>query len=102
MNDSAAHIVIRELKTEDFNEWLEPAIGYKEFYNTPTTHDEFLSTWERILARRDVFALVAVMEGKVVGIAHYLFHATVWQSDSCYLQDLFTRDGARGNGSRGS
>lgn len=34
----------------------------------------------------------------MVGIAHYLFHATTWSGEICYLQDLFTAPGARGLG----
>jgi GNAT superfamily N-acetyltransferase len=33
-----------------------------------------------------------------VGIAHYLFHATAWSADYCYLQDLFVDETTRGKG----
>ena len=29
---------------------------------------------------------------------HYLFHTTVWEPRSCYLQDLYTSEESRGNG----
>lgn len=39
------------------------------------------------------------MQGKLVGIAHYLFHRTFWTAgDYCYLQDLFVAEETRGKG----
>jgi GNAT superfamily N-acetyltransferase len=45
-----------------------------------------------------VHGLGARLDGTMVGIAHYLFHAQTWSADSCYLQDLFTAEDARGRG----
>jgi GNAT superfamily N-acetyltransferase len=43
--------------------------------------------------------LVAESDGKVVGLAHYLFHrSTIQLEPSCYLQDLYTHESARGAG----
>jgi ribosomal protein S18 acetylase RimI-like enzyme len=42
--------------------------------------------------------LGAWSDGKLVGIAHCLFHPTFWMGDSCYLQDLFVEETARGQG----
>ena len=44
----------------------------------------------------DVCASVGL--GKLVGIAHYLFHTTIWAPATCYLQDLFVDSSARGQG----
>jgi len=42
---------------------------------------------------------VAEDEGRIVGIAHYLFHrSTTRLHDVCYLQDLFTSQEYRGRG----
>ena len=44
-------------------------------------------------------ALVAELDGRVVGLTHYLFHrSTTMVADICYLQDLFTAPEARGHG----
>ncbi len=44
-------------------------------------------------------ALVAEIEGHVVGLCHYLFHrSTTRLHDVCYLQDLFTEETCRGRG----
>jgi GNAT superfamily N-acetyltransferase len=46
-----------------------------------------------------MFALGAFDGETLVGITHYLFHRTCWSIErTCYLQDLFTAETARGKG----
>ncbi len=45
-----------------------------------------------------VHGLGASLDGQLVGIAHYLFHGSVWADTSCYLQDLFTDPKVRRSG----
>ena len=58
------------------------------------------ATWERFFSREEpVHALVAEQTGRVIGIAHYLFHrSTMRPTDVCYLHDSFTAEEARGRG----
>jgi GNAT superfamily N-acetyltransferase len=47
----------------------------------------------------DVFGFVAEIDGRVVGLAHYLFHASGWNpAPNCYLEDLYADPEARGSG----
>ena len=91
-------IRIQELKPDDRAAWEVLARGYKDFYNTPTSDAEYDTAWKRLLARDGVYGLAAWADGKLVGIAHYLFHTSVWATTNCYLQDLFTLHAARGQG----
>jgi GNAT superfamily N-acetyltransferase len=89
---------IQPLKPEDRAAWEVLARGYKEFYNTPTTDAQYGAAWQRLLAHEGVHGLAAWVDGRLVGIAHYLFHTSVWATSNCYLQDLFTLHAARGKG----
>jgi GNAT superfamily N-acetyltransferase len=91
-------VQIQELKADDRAAWEVLARGYKDFYNTPTTDAEYDVAWSRLLACDGVHGLAAWADGRLVGIAHYLFHTSVWATTNCYLQDLFTLHAARGKG----
>ena len=91
-------IRIQALTAEDRAAWELLARGYKDFYNTPTTDAEYTTAWNRLLAHDGVHGLAAWVDGRLVGIAHYLFHTSTWAASNCYLQDLFTLHAARGKG----
>ena len=97
--------VIRPLTMADRAAWEVHARGYKTFYQTDTTADEFEATWQRLMlgsaAHDAVFGLGAEVNGELLGFAHYFFHNSLWAagtSAACYLQDLFTAPQARGQG----
>jgi len=91
-------VKIAPLKPEDRAGWEPLARGYKEFYKTPTTDAEYEAAWQRLMAREEVYGFAAFVDGKLVGVAHYLFHTSTWAESVCYLQDLFTAHAARGKG----
>jgi GNAT superfamily N-acetyltransferase len=78
--------------------WQPLAEGYKAFYRTPTTMSEYDLAWARIVAAEQVHGLGAVRDGRLVGIAHFLYHASTWADRVCYLQDLYTKESVRGQG----
>ncbi|MBU3748630.1 MAG: GNAT family N-acetyltransferase [Burkholderiaceae bacterium] len=78
--------------------WQPLAEGYKAFYRTPTTMPEYDLAWARILAAQQVHGLGAFQDGQLVGVAHFLYHASTWTERVCYLQDLYTHESARGRG----
>jgi GNAT superfamily N-acetyltransferase len=89
---------VEPLREADRAAWEPLARGYKEFYETPTSDEEFDLAWRRVVSGDGVHGLAAKEGGKVLGIAHYLFHASAWAPKVCYLQDLFTAPPARGRG----
>lgn len=91
-------IAIAPLQPEDRADWEALARGYKAFYETEHPDARYEETWRSLLAAEHVHGLAARLEGRIVGIAHYLFHAQTWSADVCYLQDLFTAPDARGHG----
>ncbi len=91
-------LAIAALAPPDRAAWEPLARAYKHFYRTPTTDAEYDAAWDRIVRREIVFGLGAKEDGELLGIAHYLFHASAWHERVCYLQDLFVVPHARGKG----
>ena len=91
-------IEIVPLADSDRAVWQVLATGYNDFYETVWPPDIYDRVWRRLQAGEGAHALGARLDGRLVGIAHYLFHTSVWRDDVCYLQDLFTDETARGQG----
>lgn len=95
---------IRPVCRADYDGWRPLWDGYNAFYGrsgaTALPEEVTRTTWERFLdAAEPVHALIAELEGRVVGLAHYLYHrSTTRLHDVCYLQDLFTLPERRGLG----
>jgi GNAT superfamily N-acetyltransferase len=92
------------LTAADFEQWLTLWDGYNAFYGragaTGLPEEITLATWRRFFDPYEpVHALVAESGGRLLGLAHYLFHrSTTMLHGTCYLQDLFTSQEARGRG----
>jgi len=91
-------IDISRLGSDDRAGWEILARGYKTFYETVESDAAFEGTWRRILDGDVVHGIGARIDGTLVGIAHYLFHDTLWTGETCYLQDLFVDEATRGRG----
>ena len=95
---------IRPASPLDYDQWLLLWSGYNAFYgrsgSTALPQETTQTTWARFFdACEPVYALVAETNGRLVGLAHYLFHrSTISIAPTCYLQDLFTAETARGKG----
>jgi GNAT superfamily N-acetyltransferase len=89
---------IDTLQAQDRAEWGQLALGYKRFYETEIPESEYDTAFARLIEGRDVHAGVARRDGRMVGLVHYLFHASTWASGVCYLQDLFVDPAVRGQG----
>ena len=91
-------IAVAPLREEDRAAWEPLARGYKAFYRTELPDARYDETWRQLIAGDRVHGLAAWLDGRMAGIAHYLFHPQTWSADTCYLQDLFTAEGVRGRG----
>ena len=95
---------VRPVRQDEFDAWLPLWDGYNAFYDRhgPTALPDQITrtTWARFFdAYEPMHALVAERDGKLIGLVHYLFHrSTTLLGPTCYLQDLFTAESARGQG----
>lgn len=93
-----AGLRVRPLAPADRAAWEPLARAYKAFYRTEVSDAECDAAWARLMRRDPVCGLAADLDGHLVGIAHYLFHASTWADRACYLQDLYVDEAARGRG----
>jgi len=97
-------LTIRPVTRQDYEKWLPLWDGYNTFYGrsgpTALAPEITRMTWQRFFdAYEPVHALVAAKDGQLLGLTHYLYHrSTTAIEPSCYLQDLFTAEAARGQG----
>lgn len=94
-------VEIRPLQAADLAGWQGLWAGYLDFYGTNVSDDVYASTFARLLGcdDHDFNALVAVHDGTLVGLTHYLFHRHCWRIENvCYLQDLYVSPTVRGTG----
>jgi GNAT superfamily N-acetyltransferase len=97
-------ILIRPAVEGDFVAWLPLWDSYNSFYGrsgaTALPGDITRATWSRFLdVNEPMHALVAEDSSGLLGLAHFLFHRSTTQlGPSCYLQDLYTVEAARGRG----
>ena len=97
-------ITIRAVAQADFSDWKVLWDGYNAFYGrqgeTALPDAVTQTTWSRFFdAYEPMHALVAESNGSILGLVHFLYHrTTIHIGPTCYLQDLFTLEAARGKG----
>ena len=97
-------IEIRSVRTEDYPAWSVLWDGYNAFYGrsgeTALPQEVTQMTWTRFFDEYEpMHALVAERSGELLGLVHFIYHrSTILIAPTCYLQDLFTSDAARGQG----
>lgn len=100
----ARTVTARLIEQADYEAWRPLWDGYNAFYGRqgatalPTHITQ--STWNRFFEPAEpMFALVAEVEARVVGIVHCLLHRSTTRIEPvCYLSDLFTEPAMRGRG----
>jgi GNAT superfamily N-acetyltransferase len=95
-------VVVRSLHQDDESEWRRLWTAYLTFYETVLPEEVYATTFARLTGTRaegEYRGLLATIDGKPVGLAHYLFHRSCWTINSiCYLQDLFADPEVRSAG----
>ncbi|MFO1163260.1 MAG: GNAT family N-acetyltransferase [Reyranellaceae bacterium] len=86
------------LRETDRPGWQPLAIGYNAFYRRVLPAASYDQVWRRLMKGEEIHGLAARLDGRLIGIAHYLFHAGVWFPKVCYLADLFVDEAVRGQG----
>ena len=100
----ADSLTVRHARPDDYEAWLPLWLGYNAFYGRegPTAPTEAITrlTWSRFFdALEPMECLVAELDGRLVGLAHLIFHRnTSLAGSTCYLQDLFVDPEVRGTG----
>jgi GNAT superfamily N-acetyltransferase len=91
---------IRIATESDFVQWLPLWQGYQLFYKTEISDETTKTTWSRFHdAAEPVSCAVAEVDGRLVGLVHYIAHRSCWTvGDYVYLQDLFVDPASRGQG----
>ncbi len=95
---------VRPLAPGDRDEWADLWRAYLRFYETELPDAQYDVTWSRLMTPDESpHGLCAVAPdgggGALIGITHYIFHRSCWtETESCYLQDLFVSEAARGTG----
>ncbi|MBB3976941.1 GNAT superfamily N-acetyltransferase [Rhizobium azooxidifex] len=92
---------IRPLAPSDEADWRRLWTAYLAFYETVLPEEIFRTTFARLTGggANDYAGLLAVIDGRPVGLAHYLFHRSCWTiGNVCYLQDLYADPSVRGTG----
>lgn len=100
MSDRAV-VTVRPVEAGDEAEWRRLWTGYLEFYESSVSEEVYRTSFARLLApdAKEFHGRIALLEGRPVGLAHFLFHRHMWRIENvCYLQDLFADPGARGRG----
>ncbi|MBK5926111.1 GNAT family N-acetyltransferase [Rhodobaculum claviforme] len=97
--------LIRPVTPADRDAWAALWRQYLAFYRTELPEATYDTLFARLLAPGPdgPFGLLADIDGRPVGLVHYLFHLHCWKPEGVvYLQDLFTDPAARGRGVAGA
>jgi len=94
-------LTIRPIEPADHDEWRRLWTRYLEFYEATVPEEVYQATFKRLCdtAKANQNGLLALLDGRPVGLVHYIFHAHNWRVEEvCYLQDLYADPEVRGTG----
>ena len=95
-----AQLTIRAPVATDEGEWRSLWTAFNAFHGVRLPERVADANWGRILdPDAPMGGLVAVEDGKLVGLADYVLHCHTWSEHlSCLLDDLYVRSASRGRG----
>ena len=94
-------VAIRPLAAADETAWRRLWADYLDFYETRVPEEVYATHFARLLGEdpQDYSCIIAEVDGRPAGLAHYLFHRHGWRVENvCYLQDLYADPEVRGRG----
>ncbi|GAA3302000.1 GNAT family N-acetyltransferase [Dactylosporangium vinaceum] len=91
-------IAVAALGPDDREAWQTLFAGYNAFYGRSWPAERYEQAWQTFMRAETMHALGGRLDGRLVGIAHFLVHPSTTSADLCYLQDLFTDPDVRGRG----
>ena len=94
-------IEITPLRETDRPAWQPLAVGYNTFYERVLPDADYDRAWRRLMKGEEMHGLAARLDGRVVGIAHYLFHTShLARRRLLSRRPVRRRDGARAGAAR--
>jgi GNAT superfamily N-acetyltransferase len=91
-------ISVDKLEPSDRDVWEALFRAYIDFYQRVEPPEMYDRAWREFQMDTRLHAFGAKLDGRLVGITHFLVHPNTSGPDVCYLQDLFTASDARGKG----
>jgi GNAT superfamily N-acetyltransferase len=91
-------ISVGPLEPSDRADWEALFRAYIDFYQRSEPPEMYDRAWREFSLDSTLHALGARLDGRLVGLTHFLVHASTSSADVCYLQDLFTAPDVRGRG----
>jgi GNAT superfamily N-acetyltransferase len=95
-----SEVSIRPVGPNERAVWEPLWNGYLTFYESSVSKETSDVLWTRLHDPAEpMFVLGAYRDGRLIGIAQYIFHRSCWTiGNYCYLQDLFVAPDVRGSG----
>jgi GNAT superfamily N-acetyltransferase len=91
-------ISVSKLTPSDRVVWESLFRAYIDFYQRVEPSEMYDRAWSEFQDDTRLHAFGARLDGRLVGITHFLVHPSTSGPDVCYLQDLFTAPDVRGKG----